>query len=576
MRLTTIPMVGMMKTVPVLSKIRFAGWISAASVLVLAACQGERPPVVAEWREIKITQSDFERSYFQYWQTTSAPDSPELRRQFAQQMIEQELIAHVGMAKGLHQTAEVQRPMQRDFRRFLRRRYLEVTLKDTIAAPTAAEIAVARQRQSTQLRVRQLFARSEEEMQGLRQQLQQGVPFEALAAATIPDSALAAAGGDLGWLGWGDTDLPVEEALYQLERGEISPPVQSLMGWHVFRVDSIRTTLRFGEVTPWEREDVYQRLLSRRLDMAAARHLRELVWNKPLVVNMAVLGRVWEYLAPLLQHSTQPRWPQALQEIERKPPLDLFQEIAATVAGEPFTVQEFFEALPELPRHLLQPNLKKALEVALRDKILTTTAQAGGFAHDPVVAEKTRRAELQYTYYATLAAQDSVAEAAAALREFYAKHGARYGERVESEVFEILVAQRDSALAIAKAIQAGSDFGEMARRHSRRAATRERGGFLGVISDQENAFGQQAARLQPGDLYAPLATAEGYSVIRVGRQSRRAPKWEEIEARVREDWQRSAWQSRQQSLLPADYRPEAIKFYEENLTQALRQRGTVF
>lgn len=97
-----------------------------------------------------------------------------------------------------------------------------------------------------------------------------------------------------------------------------------------------------------------------------------------------------------------------------------------------------------------------------------------------------------------------------------------------------------------------------------------------MISDQESAFGQQAARLQSGNLYAPLATAEGYSIIRIGRQNRRAPKWEEIEARVREDWQRSAWQSRQQSLLPADYRPEAIKFYEENLTQALRQRGTVF
>ncbi len=544
--------------------------------LALAACQGERPPLVAEWREIKITRSDFERSYFQYWQTTSAPDSPELRRQFAQQMIEQELIAQVGMARGLHQTAAVQRAVQRDFRRFLRRRYLEVTLKDTIAAPTAAEIDVALQRQNTQLRVRQLFAKSEEEIHGLRRQLQQGVPFEALAAATLPDGALARAGGDLGWLGWGDTDLPVEEVLYQLKRGEVSPPVQSLMGWHVFRVDSIRTTLRFGEVTPWEREDVYQRLLSRRLDMAAARHLRELVWNKPLVVNMAVLGRVWEYLAPILQHSTQPRWPQALQEIERKPPLDLFQEIAATVAGEPFTVQEFFEALPELPRHLLQPNLKKALEVALRDKILTATAQAGGFANDPVVAEKTRRAKLQYTCYATLAAQDSVADAAAVLQEYYAQHRARYGERVESEVYEILVAQRDSALAIARAIQAGSDFADMARRHSRRAATRERGGYLGMISDQESALGQQAARLRPGDLYAPVETAEGYSVIRVGRQNRRAPKWEEIEARVREDWQRSAWQRRQQSLLPADYRAEEIKFHDEHLTQALRQRGTVF
>jgi len=560
-----------------MKKSRFNSSVALVMMALLAepGCH-RQPPWVAQWREIRITLSDFERAYFQYWQTTSAPDSPALRRQFAQQMIEQELIAQVGMAKGLHQTTAVQRPLQRDFRRFLRRRYLEVTLKDTIAAPTAAEIAVALQRQNTQLRVRQLFARSEEEIQKLRQQLQQGVPFETLAAATIPDSALAAAGGDLGWLGWGDTDLPVEEALYQLKRAEISPPVQSLMGWHIFRVDSIRTTLRFGEITPWEREDIYLRLLSRRLDMAAARHLRELVWSKPLVVNMAVLGRVWEYLAPILQQATQPRWPQALQEIERKPPLDLFQEITATVAGEPFTVQEFFEALPELPRPLLQPNLKQALEVAIRDKILTQAAFAAGLAHDPVVHEKKRRAELQYTYYAMLAAGDSLVESPAALQEFYQQHRARYGERVESEVYEILVAQRDSALAIAKAIQAGKDFGEMARRHSLRSETKNRGGFLGIFDEQENPFGSHAARLQPGDLYAPVETAEGYSVIRVGRQNRRAPKWEEIETRVREDWRRHRWQSRHQTLLPADYHPQEIQFDEANLARALKQRGTVF
>ncbi|MDZ7269457.1 MAG: peptidylprolyl isomerase [candidate division KSB1 bacterium] len=566
----------MMKTVASRRTSRFARAVAALCLLFLPACQGGHPPLVAEWREIRITQSDFERSYFQYWQTTSAPDSPALRRHFAQQMIEQELIARAGMAGGLHRSAEVQRPLQRDFRRFLRRRYLEVTLQDTLTEPTAAEIAAALQRQNTQLRVRQLFARSAEEIQRLQQQLQQGMPFEKLAAMTMPDSTLAASGGDLGWLGWGDTDLPVEEVLYQLPRGAISAPVSSLMGWHIFRVDSIRTTLRFGGMTPWEREDIYQRLLSRRLDLAAARHLRGLVWSKPLVVNMAVLARVWERLAPIVRHPAPSHWPQALQKLERDPPFDLLQEIAATVAGEPFTVQEFLEALPEIPRQLLQPNLKKALELAIRDRLLTQAALAAGLANDPVVREKMRRAELQYTYYATLAAQDSVVETAAALQRFYAEHRARYGERVESEVYEILVAQRDSALAIAKAIQAGRDFGEMARRHSRRAATREQGGFVGILSDEDKPLGQQAAQLRPGELYAPVATAEGYSVIRVGRQIRRAPQWQEIEQRVREDWRRADLQRRHQSLLPADYRPQDIKFHEENLARALTQRGTVF
>lgn len=369
--------------------------------------------LAAEWRDIKITLTDFERTYFYYWQTTSAPDSPELRRQFAQQMIEQELIARVGEQQGLKDDPALQRRLQRDFNYFVRRRYLQKTVQDTIAAPLPAEIDLALSRQNVQLRVRELFAATEEEIHQLAARLENGENFAELASETIPDKVIAARGGDLGWIGWGDTDLPVEAVLYEMKIGEISRPVQSLMGWHIFRLDSIRTTMRFGEVSPLVREEIGQRIKSRRLDMAASRYLRELIWSKQFVVDMRVMQRVWNYLAPFLAASESPQWLESLNRATEHPPSDVTKEIAATVDGEPFTVQEFLDALVELPKDLLRPNLKKALEVAIRDKILTVKALAEGFGNDPVVREKTRRTELQHLYFATLAASSAGADIAA-------------------------------------------------------------------------------------------------------------------------------------------------------------------
>lgn len=374
-------------------------------------CEKERPaPLVAEYRDLKITLSDFARTYFYYWQTTSLPDSPALRRQFAQQLIEQELIAQQGKVAGLDRETSLQKKLKRDTNYFARRRYLEVKLKDTIAAPTEAEIDRALARQNLRLRVRELFATDKNEIQKLAARVNAGEDFAKIAQETIPNSAIADRGGDLGWLGWGETDWPVEEVLYNLQVGQISPPVQSLMGWHIFRLDSMQTTLRVGDHSPLQREDARLKIINRRFDVAAAQHLRELVWSKKLVVDMRVLQRVWDYLAPALAADHPQKLLSNLNRAQENPPLELSKEVAATVDGQPFTVQEFLEALPELPRALLRPNLKKALEVAIRDKLLTEKALAEGFGHDPAVKEKARRTEVQYVYYATLAARRSTVD----------------------------------------------------------------------------------------------------------------------------------------------------------------------
>ena len=62
-----------------------------------------------------------------------------------------------------------------------------------------------------------------------------GTDFAELARLHSNDPS-AAKGGDLGWLGPGDTVPEFERAMNSLKPGEVGEPVQSPFGWHLIQV----------------------------------------------------------------------------------------------------------------------------------------------------------------------------------------------------------------------------------------------------------------------------------------------------------------------------------------------------
>jgi peptidyl-prolyl cis-trans isomerase D len=92
-----------------------------------------------------------------------------------------------------------------------------------------------------------------------------GEDFAALAQALSADPGSAAQGGDLGWAEPEFFVAPFAEAVWALQPGEISAPVQSEFGWHVIRLDEVRagSVQSFDEVRA-ELEPEYRRAESER------------------------------------------------------------------------------------------------------------------------------------------------------------------------------------------------------------------------------------------------------------------------------------------------------------------------
>jgi len=99
-------------------------------------------------------------------------------------------------------------------------------------------------------------------LEDIRARIVAGAAFEEMAGAFSQDPGTAAVGGDLGSFGRGDMVAPFEEAVVQLEPGELSDVVQTPLGLHLIRLDD-RRAQSFDDVAGGFREYVQaQRTMS--------------------------------------------------------------------------------------------------------------------------------------------------------------------------------------------------------------------------------------------------------------------------------------------------------------------------
>lgn len=134
------------------------------------------------------------------------------------------------------------------------------------------------------------------------------------------------------------------------------------------------------------------------------------------IVHLNISTNPYSIIFCQLRQTTPPRNCRAMEDSISR---DLAQQPIALVDKKPFTVSEFISAIPDLPQNLIRPNLKKAIEVAVRDKIVAQQALKKGFANDPVVQEQLHRSTIVYQYYAALSGEDKNSNQKINLLKYY-------------------------------------------------------------------------------------------------------------------------------------------------------------
>jgi len=379
--------------------------------LVIGGCTprsaSETPAPVACWNEICIDEEHFVQEYQLFGTYAPFRDEPEVRQFYARVMLERQIIAEIGRRAGLDTTKVVRETVRRRTEMASRRHLFEMMVQPGVAEPTDAEIYQAFRRSNARLFAQQIYAPTREIADSLHRLLKQGADFDRLAEASM---VTAGAGpgtfGYMGWVSFDELDEAPEDTLFNTPRLAFSGPVESLRGWHIFRVLEEEETVFLDQTTfNNQRDRLRFKVYQRRFNEASARFIRQEIMQTSLAVDMRVLGEVYQYLLPSLPQQNRPeeiiRFNNELSLLE--PMLDPSVPIAM-VDGRPFTVGQFLYQLPDIPVEWVGANIRHALEIAIRDSILA--------ARSVVVRPDTARnvrlvnrvADYTANYYATLQA----------------------------------------------------------------------------------------------------------------------------------------------------------------------------
>ncbi|MGB3544153.1 peptidylprolyl isomerase [Rubrivirga sp.] len=545
--------------------------------LAVAGCQAESgdalvlDPVVAEGNGVEVRQSAFADEYARFASIAPVQDGLEARREYAQRMLERAYIASLGERSGLGELPEVQAHVERQRAFAMRQHFLQDSLSARIDEPTDLEVRQAFRRQNSRARVRQAFATRLEDARALRARIEAGEPFEDVARTSFQTIGLDAT-GDLGWITFNDLDEAPEDAIFGLEVGAVSEPVESLQGWHVFQLLDLEETTRL-DATAYEsaRERLAFDVRHRRIEEAGARVLRPLLEAHELAVDLRPLRALWPQIAPLVPDRGEADVLAAARQVfPGMQPEGLTRGTpVATVDGQPFTVGQFLDALPGVPVEHWEPTLRKAVEVAVRDSILTAHALDAGYGDDPAIEQTAAAARTTALYYAALeAAADTVTLEAHAER-FYRlwRDESFVAERTTTYTATAFETEENARSAIARS-QAGAPWSEVVLEAG--AATDERShtaepgdaGPFGVHSLPLATAGQRA-------LTGPFLDGGSFVVVEATSRSDAHVPFADVRDQVTSALQAEPRAAVHQILLDAGWNPSDVRLNDAALRSAL-------
>lgn len=172
----------------------------------------------------------------------SMPDAQK-RMSLIEFLIDNQLFAEAAEGEKLAQGPEYENRITYLKRRALRELYFEKVIKAAVSDDDAKKLydeQVKLLKPEEEVSARHILVESEEKAKELKDKLNSGGDFAALAKENSKDPGSKDNGGELGFFSRGQMVPQFEEVVFKLQKGEVSDPVKTQFGWHLIKVDDRR------------------------------------------------------------------------------------------------------------------------------------------------------------------------------------------------------------------------------------------------------------------------------------------------------------------------------------------------
>ena len=194
------------------------------------------------------------------------PDSPQLREQIKQELIEREVLMQEAEKLGFMKNAQVKQALDSARQSIV----VNAMVRDYAAKNPVADAEIKAEYDKEKARVgdkeyhvRHILAETEADAKAAIAKIKGGQKFEEV-AKTSKDTGTAGSGGDLDWAAPAAFPPEFAAAVTSLQKGAVTEnPVRTQAGFHVIKVDDVRPTKfpTLEEVKP----QVAQQLMQRKL-----------------------------------------------------------------------------------------------------------------------------------------------------------------------------------------------------------------------------------------------------------------------------------------------------------------------
>jgi peptidyl-prolyl cis-trans isomerase SurA len=352
------------------------------------------------------------------------------------------------------------------------------------------------------------------------QKLKSGEKFEELAKRYSKDLATSAKGGIMDNFysrstGYENTNSRLvpefEKGLFDLKDSEISDKVESMYGVHIIRRDSTKNY--DPEIEAKDLKIIYKKSYYEK-------DKKDFIDSLKTAYGFKIHHDMLEKLiktSDTTKTNLDENWAQQISK-------ELYPEIVFELLGQKTSVGEFIVMLSQNSK-LRGLGLNKSGMIKAINKITTPI----------IMNEATKNLEEQYPEFAALMKEfrdgillfkveqmevwDKLKFDSTKARAYWDTTKSRYKTSPKYDFSEIFVLTDSLAQNIYNKIKKGADFEEMAEKHTQRNGYREKKGYWGAFTDEENDLAKiiKEKNVKEGTILEPVKYKKGYSIIKFNK-----------------------------------------------------------
>lgn len=218
----------------------------------MGSAKAETNPILAEIGEQKITLSDLQKRILRLQEKGATEElTGEEKEALLLELVRLEVFAKEALALGLEKDKEIEARIKDFVNYILATEYIEREVRNKIDVDEKEILQYFEKNrleyvEPEKIKARQIYirAKTEEEVEEaktkaeiLLERLKNGEDFATLARESSDDPFTRDAGGDMGYFARGRLVPELEEAVFLLEDGKVSPILRTESGFHIFKLE---------------------------------------------------------------------------------------------------------------------------------------------------------------------------------------------------------------------------------------------------------------------------------------------------------------------------------------------------